>query len=105
MLQRSVTLIRRLLCGLPYESTSRSGSEVMCTAKLCPHGLLPPLQYNQPFGFCLAPERLPSSWVESGVDPLLGAIRPVLFLPDRDDLFQGIDQPATGVERVLAMGA
>src|SRR4051812_11115338 len=105
MLQRSVTLIRRLLCRRPKESTRRSGSEVMHTAQSCRHGLLPPRHYNRPVeSLSGAGASEPSTGIESRVDPFLGAIRPVFLLPDRDDLFQRVDQPAAGLERLLAMG-
>src|SRR4051812_49076614 len=40
-----------------------------------------------------------------GVDPLLIAVGPDFLLPDGDLLFEGVDQPAAGLERLLAVRA
>ena len=39
------------------------------------------------------------------MDPLFGAVGPEFLLPDRDDLLEGIDQPAAGLESLVAVGA
>ena len=43
--------------------------------------------------------------LEAGMDPLLGPVGPDLFLPDRDDFLEGVDQPAARLERLLAVRA
>ena len=43
--------------------------------------------------------------VESRMDPLLRPVGPDFLLPDRNDLLEGVDQPAAGLEGLVAMRA
>src|SRR5262245_41743670 len=112
MLQRSVTLTRRLLCARPKESTSCEPDAARCRSLPPKHSARPsPLSYLTP----AVPARPPSAGrltldrrggvLPAGVDPLLAAIGPDFLLPDRDGLLEGVDQPAAGLERFVPVRA
>src|SRR5262245_50570555 len=42
---------------------------------------------------------------EAGMDPLLAPVLPVLLFPDGYELLERVDEPAAGLEGLLAMGA
>src|SRR4051812_44185199 len=78
MLQRSVTLIRRFVCRRPKPSTRFAASARNVSLVMLGH-------------------------VDTRVDPLVRSVGPVFLLPDRDDLFDGVDQPLPGGEGFAAM--
>src|SRR4051794_26150809 len=108
MLQRSVTLIRRLLWTLPNESIRRSGVGVIFWTSRGSVAV-PRTASFYPIGGrgdsreAAASSRLASGdggRFHAGMDPFLGAVGPDLLLPDRDDLLEGVDQPSAGLERL-----
>src|SRR5260221_6963863 len=101
MLQRSVTLIRKLLWTRPKESMSRSSVSVIAGRRLfrgkdmsrsegrrsrCIRTLYQ-VEDQRDTSAWLAAARSGVGWGQSRMHPLLGAVGPDLFLPDGDDLF------------------
>src|SRR5437763_1407348 len=140
MLQRSVTLIRRLLWTRPNLSTRRSLGWVGIMAgpigvraarrsgprsvrrfsipdaagrrhptELPHRGMTRSRIFllSRPFFLFSSPfvTSCPHRLRHPRVDPLLGAVGPDLFLPDRDDLLEGVDEPLAGFERLVSVGA
>src|SRR5690242_15860801 len=94
MLQRSVTLIRRLLCTRPKESIRRSVVAI-AAGSLSELSRWSTHSYSNPG---------PSRRAYPRMHPLFAAVGPDLLLPDGDHVLERVDQPLARLERVLAVG-
>src|SRR4029079_13268683 len=83
MLQRSVTLIRRLVCTRAERAVR---GDVLVIS-----------------GITRPRPGVAALWVGSGVYPFLGAVGPLFAFPDRHVVLERIDQPLAGFERVAAV--
>src|SRR6266446_4734678 len=108
MLQRSVTLIRRLLCTLPNESIRRWDGAKAGDIGGPFHGpqvarvVFSPVWARSKFHYIPTTTRASTA---PRMHPFLGPVGPDFLFPDGDDVFQGVDQPAARLKRLLAVRA
>src|SRR5438105_2906372 len=85
MLQRSVTLIRKLVCTRPRRSVR---GDLLVISGI--------ITFARPAVAAL--------WFDAGVYPFVRSVGPLFAFPNRHILLERVDQPLAGGERVAAVG-